>query len=397
VDFKTIDDVNLSGKKVLVRCDLNVPLEQEAANKYRVADDTRVRASLPTLKKLLEQGCTPLVASHLGRPKGERNPTFSLRPVADALEALLGAKVHFAEDCVGPPVDAALSETKPGEVLLLENTRFHPGETENDPAFAADLARPSDAFVNDAFGTCHRQHASTYGAAELLNPAVAGYLVAEEVGYFLKLLRDPARPLVFVLGGAKLSTKLGVIKNTLDKVDKFIIGGAMAYTFLKADGEPVGESLVEDEFINEAKGILDNAGPKLFLPRDHVVAKAADDPGSAKTVDTLGIPDGYMGVDIGPATACIFADEVKAAATIFWNGPMGVFEVDEFAAGTRVVGKAIADADGETIAGGGDTVYAINKLGIAEKLDHISTGGGASLKLLENGTLPCLEVLDRVK
>lgn len=393
--FKTIDDVGLSGKKVFVRCDLNVPLEQEAANKYRVADDTRVRASVPTLKKLLTQGCTPVVASHLGRPKGERNLAFSLRPVAGVLEALLNAKVQFAEDCVGPPVDAALSEAKPGEVLLLENTRFHPGETENDPAFAAELARPADAYVNDAFGTCHRKHASTYGAAELLDPAVAGYLVAEEVGYFLKLLRDAPRPLVFVLGGAKLSTKLGVIKNTLDKVDKFIVGGAMAYTFLKADGEPVGESLVEDDFVGEAKDILDNAGPKLFLPRDHVIAKAVDDAGSAKTVDTRDIPDGYMGVDIGPATAYVFADEVKSAATIFWNGPMGVFEVEEFAGGTRVVGEAIADADGETIAGGGDTVYAINKLGIADELDHISTGGGASLKLLEKGTLPCLEVLDR--
>lgn len=395
MDFKTIDDVDLSGKKVFVRCDLNVPLEQVAANKHRVADDTRVRASVPTLKRLVEQGCTPLVASHLGRPKGERNLAFSLRPVAGVLEELLNAKVHFAEDCVGPPVDAALSEAKPGEVVLLENTRFHPGETENDPVFAAELARPADAYVNDAFGTCHRKHASTYGTAELLDPAVAGYLVAEEVGYFLKLLRDPARPLVFVLGGAKLSTKLGVIKNALDKVDKFIVGGAMAYTFLKADGEPVGESLVEEDFVSEAKGILDNAGPKLFLPRDHVIAKAIDDPGPAKTVDTRDIPDGYMGVDIGPNTACIFADEVKSAATIFWNGPMGVFEVEEFADGTRVVGQAIADADGETIAGGGDTVYAINKLGIADKLDHISTGGGASLKLLEKGALPCLEVLDK--
>ncbi|UCE27409.1 MAG: phosphoglycerate kinase [Candidatus Coatesbacteria bacterium] len=395
MDFKTIDDVDLSGKRVFVRCDLNVPLEQEAANKYSVADDTRVRASVPTIKKLLAQGCTPLVASHLGRPKGERNLAFSLRPVASVLEKLLEAKVHFAEDCVGAPVGAALSEANPGEAVLLENTRFYAGETENDPAFAADLARPADAYVNDAFGTCHRKHASTYGAAELLNPAVAGYLVTEEVGYFLKLLRDPARPLIFVLGGAKLSTKLGVIKNALDNVDKFIVGGAMAYTFLKADGEPVGESMVEDDFVSEAKAILDDAGPKLFLPRDHVVAKAVDDPGSATTVDTRDISIGYMGVDIGPATACIFADEVKGAATIFWNGPMGVFEVEEFAGGTRVVGQAIADAEGETIAGGGDTVYAINKLGIAEKLDHISTGGGASLKLLEKGTLPCLEVLDR--
>jgi phosphoglycerate kinase len=395
MDFKTIDDVDLSGKRVLVRCDLNVPLNREAANKYTVADDTRIRASVPTLKKLLGQKCTSLVASHLGRPKGERNLVFSLRPVVSVLETFLGTKVRFAEDCIGPSVDAALSAVAPGEVVLLENTRFHPGETENDPAFAAELARPADAYVNDAFGTCHRKHASTYGAAERLDPAVAGYLVAEEVGYFLKLLRDPPRPLVFVLGGAKLSTKLGVIKNTLDRVDKFVIGGGMAYTFLKADGEPVGNSLVEDDFISEAKSILEVAGPKLFLPSDHVVAKALDDASSAKTVETRDIPNGYMGVDIGPETACVFAEEVAAAAIIFWNGPMGVFEVDDFADGTCAIGEAIADSGAETVAGGGDTVYAINKLGIANRIDHISTGGGASLKLLEKGTLPCLEVLDR--
>jgi phosphoglycerate kinase len=395
MDFKTIDDVDMSDMKVLVRCDLNVPLNQEAANKYTVADDTRIRASVPTLKKLLEQGCTPLVVSHLGRPKGERNVDFSLRPVVDVLGELLNGNVHFAEDCIGPPVDAALSAAAPGEVVLLENTRFHPGETENDSAFAAELTGPAEAYVNDAFGTCHRKHASTYGAAELLSPAVAGYLVAEEVGYFLRLLGEPPRPLVFVLGGAKLSTKLGVIKNTLDKVDKFVIGGGMAYTFLKADGEPVGNSLVEDDFVDEAKKILEAAGPKVFLPRDHVVAKALDDPGSAEAVDTRDIPDGYMGVDIGPETACVFAEEIGAAAIIFWNGPMGVFEVERFADGTRAVGEAIADSGAETVAGGGDTVYAINKLGIADKLDHISTGGGASLKLLESGTLPCLEVLDR--
>jgi phosphoglycerate kinase len=379
MDFKTIDDVDLSGVKVLVRCDLNVPLNQAAANKYTVADDTRIRASVPTLKKLIEQKCTPLVASHLGRPKGERNPALSLRPIADVLEAHLGTKVRFAEDCIGAPVDAAVSASAPGDVVLLENTRFHPGETENDPAFSAELARPAGAYVNDAFGTCHRKHASTYGVAELLDPAVAGYLVAEEVGYFMKFLGDPPRPLIFVLGGAKLSTKLGVIKNMLEKVD----------------GEPVGNSLVEDDFVGEAKKILEAAGPKIFLPRDHVVAKALDDPGSAETVETRNVPDGYMGVDIGPETACVFAEEIATASMIFWNGPMGVFEVDEFADGTRAVGEAIADSGAETVAGGGDTIYAINKLGIADKLNHISTGGGASLKLLENGTLPCLEVLDR--
>jgi phosphoglycerate kinase len=396
MDFKTIDDVDLSDLKVLVRCDLNVPLNQEAANKYVVADDTRIRASVPTLKKLIERKCMPLVASHLGRPKGERNPALSLRPIADVLETLLGTKVRFAEDCIGPSVDAAVSASAPGDVVLLENTRFYPGETENDPSFSSELARPADAYVNDAFGTCHRKHASTYGVAELLSPAVAGYLVAEEVGYFMKFLGDPPRPLVFVLGGAKLSTKLGVIKNMVEKVDKFIIGGGMAYTFLKADGEPVGNSLVEDDFIGEAKKILESAGPKIFLPRDHVVAKALDDPGSAETVEARNVPDGYMGVDIGPKTACVFSEEIATASIIFWNGPMGVFEVGEFADGTRAVGEAIADSGAETVAGGGDTVYAINKLGIADKLDHISTGGGASLKLLEKGTLPCLEVLDRV-
>lgn len=396
MDFKTIDDIDLTDMKVLVRCDMNVPLNQVAANKYAVADDTRIRASVPTLKKLIEQESTPLVASHLGRPKGERNPALSLRPVANLLGALLDTEVRFAENCIGPSVDAAVSASVPGGIVLLENTRFHPGETENDPAFSAELAKPADAYVNDAFGTCHRKHASTYGVAELLSPAVAGYLVAEEVGYFMKFLGAPPRPLVFVLGGAKLSTKLGVIKNMLEKVDKFVIGGGMAYTFLKADGEPVGNSLVEDDFIGEAKKILEVAGPKIFLPRDHVVAKALDDPGSAETVETRNVPDGYTAVDIGPETACVFAEEIATASIIFWNGPMGVFEVDEFADGTRAIGEAIVDSGAETVAGGGDTVYAINKLGIADKLDHISTGGGASLKLLEKGTLPCLEVLDRI-
>jgi phosphoglycerate kinase len=389
-NVKTIDDVDVAGKRVLVRADLNVPLKEG-----RVADDTRIVATLPTINKLISDGGRVILCSHLGRPKGEVKLEMSLKPVADALAELLGRDVAFVDTCVGAEAADAVKELVDGDVLLLENTRFWPGETENDASFAAGLAALAEVFVDDAFGTAHRKHASNYGVAELVKPAVAGYLLAKEIQYFDKLLEDPPRPLVFVLGGAKLSTKLAVVTNMLEKVDHFLIGGGMAYTFLKARGHDVGSSLVEDDFLPEAAKVLAEGGDKIELPVDHVVAKAADDPASAEAVDTPDIPDGYMGVDIGAATIQRFTAGTVNAGAIFWNGPMGVFEVAAFADGTAEVARAIAESGAVTVAGGGETVQAARQFGVAGRLSHISTGGGASLKYLEGKPLAAIEVLDR--
>jgi phosphoglycerate kinase len=387
---KTIDDVDVAGKRVLVRADLNVPLAEG-----RVADDTRIVATLPTIRKLIDGGARVILCSHLGRPKGEVKPELSLRPVAEVLTEFLDQDVAFVEACVGPEAEAAANSLADGNALLLENTRFWSGETDNDAGFARGLAALADVFVDDAFGTAHRKHASNYGVAKLVKPAVAGYLVAKEMQYFDTLLENPPRPLIFVLGGAKLSTKLGVVTNMLDKVDHFLIGGGMAYTFLKAGGHDVGSSLVEEDFLGEAKKILAEASDKIELPGDHVIAAATDDPASSRAVDCPDITDGYVGVDIGAETTQRFTAATVGAGAIFWNGPMGVFEAPAFADGTREVARAIADSGAVTVAGGGETVQAARQFSVAERLSHISTGGGASLKYLEGKPLAALEVLDR--
>ncbi len=387
---KTIDDVDVAAKRVLVRADLNVPLADG-----RVADDARVVATVPTARALSDRGARVIICSHLGRPKGEVRPELSLRPVAAALAEQLGRDVAFCESCIGPPAEKAVAELNDGDFLLLENTRFWPGETANDAGFARALASLADLFVDDAFGTAHRAHASNVGVAAFLSPVVAGYLLAKEVQYFDKLMEDPPRPLVFVLGGAKLSTKLGVVSHMSAKVDHFVIGGAMAYTFLKAQGHNVGASLVEDGFLDAARAVLASDGAKLELPDDHIIARAADDAASARTVEGADIEDGFVGVDIGPATVQRFTAATVGAGAIFWNGPMGVFEVPAFAEGTRAVANAIVESAAVTVAGGGETVQAARLFGVASRLSHVSTGGGASLKYLEGKPLAAIAVLDR--
>ncbi len=390
MEVKTIDDVDVAGKRVLVRADLNVPLKEG-----RVADETRIVATLPTIRKLVADGARVIICSHLGRPKGEVRPELSLKPVAAVLSEKLGRDAAFVETCVGPEAEEAANRLADGDVLVLENTRFWPGETENDLSFAKGLAALADVFVDDAFGTAHRKHASNYGVAELVKPAVAGYLLTKEIQYFDRLLEDPPRPLVFVLGGAKLSTKLAVVTNMLGTVDHFLIGGGMAYTFLKAQGFDVGSSLVEDDFLADAKKVLDEAGEKVELPGDHVVARALDEPASARAVDCASIPEGYVGADIGSETIQRFTAGTVGAGAIFWNGPMGVFEVPAFADGTEAVARAIAESGAVTVAGGGETVQAARQFGVADRLSHISTGGGASLKYLEGKPLAAIEVLNR--
>ncbi|MEE9455568.1 MAG: phosphoglycerate kinase [bacterium] len=390
MEVKTIEDVDVAGKRVLVRADLNVPLKEG-----RVADETRIVATLPTIRKLVGDGARVIICSHLGRPKGEVKPELSLGPVAAVLSEKLGRDVAFVETCVGPAAEKAANGLADGDVLVLENTRFWPGETENDLSFAKGLAALADVFVDDAFGTAHRKHASNYGVAELVKPAVAGYLLTKEIQYFDRLLEDPPRPLVFVLGGAKLSTKLAVVTNMLGTVDHFLIGGGMAYTFLKAQGYDVGSSLVEDAFLADAKKVLDEAGEKVELPGDHVVARALDEPASALAIDCASIPEGYVGADIGSETIQRFTAGTVGAGAIFWNGPMGVFEVPAFADGTEAVARAIAESGAVTVAGGGETIQAARQFGVADRLSHISTGGGASLKYLEGKPLAAIEVLKR--
>ncbi|MDI6732020.1 MAG: phosphoglycerate kinase [Candidatus Margulisbacteria bacterium] len=389
---KTIADIpaaDLKGKRVFVRCDFNVPLDE----KQNITSDKRIKASLPTIKYLIEKGARVILASHLGRPKGEVKKEFSLAPVQKSLSQLLGKEVKMTSDCIGPEVQRAATELKDGDVLLLENLRFHKEEEINDPAFAKQLASLADIFVQDAFGTVHRAHASTEGIAHDL-PAYAGFLVEKELKFLGDALTDPKRPFVAIIGGAKISGKLEVLKNLLDKVDTLIIGGGMAYTFFKARGINVGTSIVEDELIGEAKEILKAAIDKnvpLLLPLDHVVADKFDANASTQVVPRTTIPDGWQGMDIGPETITKFSNAIKNAKTIVWNGPMGVFEFDKFAVGTIAIAKAVAEATKNgavSIIGGGDSASAVKKAGAADQMTHISTGGGASLEFLEGKVLP---------
>jgi phosphoglycerate kinase len=390
----SVADLDLKGKRVFVRVDFNVPLKNGT-----ISDDTRIRASLPTIQRALDAGATVVLASHLGRPKGKRNPEFSLRPVADRLGELLGRPVTFVDDCVGAAVIAATAEVQRsgGGVVLLENLRFHPEEEKNDPQFARQLAALADVYVDDAFGAAHRAHASVEGITHYLQPAAAGLLMERELKYLGHILAAPERPFVAILGGAKVSDKIEVIENLLGRVNRLLVGGAMAYTFLKSRGLPIGRSLVEDDKLDEARRIEAAAqarGVQFDLPVDHVVADRVA-PDAVHEVLAIGdsrIGDRY-GVDIGPATVRTFETALADARTVVWNGPMGVFEMDVFAAGTNAVARAVANVKGTTIIGGGDSIAAIKKAGMADRVTHISTGGGASLEFLSGRTLPGVAAL----
>ena len=390
---KTIQDIDVSGKRVLVRVDFNVPLAEDGT----VSDDKRIVAALPTIRYLLEHNAKVILCSHLGRPKGQVNPKYSLAPVGARLSELLpDTKIWFAEDTVGESAKTAIDDMKDGEIVLLENVRFYPEEEKNDPEFAKKLASLADIFVSDAFGTVHRAHASTAGVAAYL-PAVAGFLIGKELGVMGEALDNPKRPFVAILGGAKVADKIGVIKNLLGKCDSLIIGGGMAYTFLKAQGYGIGTSLLDAGSIDLAKDIMAEAKAKnvnFLLPIDTVVATEFDANAEHKVVPSTEIPDGWMGMDIGPKTAELFKKTIVEAATVVWNGPMGVFEFPAFAEGTKKVAEACAECAGTTIIGGGDSASAVKKLGFADKMTHISTGGGASLEVLEGKTLPGVAVLN---
>jgi len=384
---KTIRDIDVKGKRVLVRVDFNVPVKEG-----KVGDDTRIQAALPTLEYLLEHGAALILCSHLGRPKGEPLPEYSLKPVADYLASLLGKPVTFAEDCIGPKAEVAARALNPGDVLLLENTRYHAGETKNDPEISKGLAALADVYVNDAFGSAHRAHASTTGVAEFL-PAVSGFLLEKEIKYLGQAVANPEKPFVAILGGAKISDKIGVIKNLLTKADSILIGGGMANTFFKAEGYPVADSLVEDDALDTAKEILAEAGTKFRLPVDVVVADKFEAGAAHKTMATGPIPEGWRILDIGPETVAHFSKIISEAKTVVWNGPMGVFEFPEFAKGTFAIAQAAAESDAVTIVGGGESVAAVKQSGLADKITHISTGGGASLEMLEGLTLPGVAAL----
>jgi len=384
---KTIRDIDVNGKRVLVRVDFNVPIKDGV-----VGDDTRIRGALPTLQALLAGGASLVLCSHLGRPKGGPDPKYSMKPVADYLGTLMKRQVAFAEDCIGPQAEAAAKALQPGGVLVLENTRFHPEEEKNDPEMAKQLAALADVYVNDAFGSAHRAHASTEGVAKFL-PAVAGLLMEKEIQYLGAAVSDPERPFVAILGGAKISDKIGVIKNLLTKTDSILIGGGMANTFFKAEGYPVGDSLVEAEALETAKELLQSAGTKLRLPVDVVIADKFDAAAARQVIPTGPIPDGWRILDIGPETVEHYGKVVQAAKTVVWNGPMGVFEFPEFAKGTFGVAQAVADSGAVSIIGGGDSVAAIQESGLTDKVTHISTGGGASLEMLEGLALPGVAAL----
>ncbi|HEU4928167.1 MAG TPA: phosphoglycerate kinase [Vicinamibacterales bacterium] len=390
---RTLSDLDVSGKRVLVRVDFNVPIKDGA-----ITDDTRIRASLPTITWLLDHGATVILASHLGRPKGKPNPEFSLRPAAERLSKLLGGRpVQFAEDCVGEAARAAIEAAGKGGVVLLENLRFHPGEEKNDPGFARQLAALADVYVNDAFGSAHRAHASTEGIVHHVQQAAAGLLMGKEVEHLGRVLESPDRPFVAILGGAKVSDKLEVIENLISKVDALLIGGAMAYTFLKARGVEVGKSLVEAELLDTARDVerrVKERGLRFELPVDHVVAAKIEAGAPSQVVDVTDPSiEGRMGLDIGPKTIATYRSVIGRAKTVVWNGPMGVFEVDDFAKGTIEVARAVAEVKGTTVIGGGDSIAAVAKAGVTDKITHISTGGGASLEFLGGLTLPGVAAL----
>ncbi len=389
-----IDAIPLAGKRVFVRADLNVPQKNG-----QIGDDSRIRASLPTLERLLAADARIILASHLGRPKGKRDPSLSLAPIAAAISKALEkrhpTKVHFVDDCIGEAVSAAVDRLPAGEILMLENLRFHAAETENDPEFAKALASLADIYVNDAFGTAHRAHASTAGMVPFVAEVAAGLLLQSELDALSSTL-DPERPFVCFLGGAKVSDKLGVLEALIERADTIGVGGAMAYTFLASRGEPTGRSLVEPERLDDATRMLARAEERqcqLLLPIDHVVSRSLQEGAEAKVVST--IPEDFMGVDIGPQTAARYAEAAAQAHTILWNGPMGVFEIDAFARGTERLARAVAASDARTIVGGGDSLAAVNKVGVGAQIDHLSTGGGASLEFVQGLALPGVVALDR--
>lgn len=385
---QTIKDMDVQGKKVLVRVDFNVPLKEG-----KVTDDTRIQAALPTINALLERGAAVILCSHLGRPKDEPDPAYSLKPVAEYLAEVIGQRVAFAEDCIGPAAEAAAQALQPGEVLVLENTRFHKAEKKNDPEMARQLASLADLYVNDAFGSAHRAHASTEGVTHYL-PAVAGLLMEKEIQYLGQAIAEPKRPFVTILGGAKISDKIGVITNLLNIADQILIGGGMANTFFKAQGYPMADSLVEEEALELAGELLKKGGTKLRLPVDVVIADAFDNEAQTRVIPVGPVPDGWRILDIGPETVEKYSKVISQAGTVVWNGPMGVFEMPLFAKGTFGVAQAIADSDAVSIIGGGDSAAAINQSGLADKITHISTGGGASLEMLEGKVLPGLAALN---
>ena len=384
---------DLKGKKVFIRVDFNVPQDE----KGNITEDTRITGAVPTIKYALEQGAKVVLASHLGRPKGEKKPKYTMAPASKRLSQLIGKKVIQAPDCFGPEVDKVINALKPGEVVMLENVRFYPGEEKNDPEFAKKLANGCDIYVNDAFAVSHRAHASVEAITKIIPTIAAGFLMKNEMTFFDKTMSNPVRPLVAILGGAKVSGKLEVLEKLVNKVDKIVIGGGMAFTFLKSMGYPVGKSLVEDELIATAKKIMEKAkkrGVTFYLPVDCVVANAFDAKATNFIAPVQEIPEGWMALDIGPASATLFAETLRDAKTVIWNGPMGVFEMDAFARGTFAVAEAVGNCFATTVIGGGDTDAAVNKAGVADKVSYISTGGGAFLELLEGKVLPGVKALD---
>lgn len=385
----TLNDIDVNGKKVMMRVDFNVPIIDG-----KITDDNRVQAALPSINHVLENGGLLILTSHLGRPKGERNPEFSLKPVADHLATLIDAPVHFADDCIGETAESVIAKAKPGEVVVLENVRFYKEETDNDEEFSKKLAAHADLFVNDAFGSSHRAHASVAGVTRYLQPAASGYLLEKEIKYLNDSINDPDRPFVAILGGAKVSDKIPVIEQLISKVDTIIIGGGMAYTFLVAKGKSVGNSLLQEEMVDTAKSLMEKAkaaGVNLMLPFDFVIADDFSNDANQEVVDEDNIKDGWEALDIGPQTAIAFGNTIKSAKTVVWNGPMGVFEMPSFADGTNAVAEALVEATnfgGTTIIGGGDSASAIKNAGLADKVSHVSTGGGASLEFLEGKELP---------
>ncbi len=389
---KTLRDLDLRGKRVLVRVDFNVPIDEQG----NIVDDTRIRASLPTVEYLLDARARIILMSHLGRPRG-RDPRYSLAPVAKRLSRFVGREVKLAPDCVGEEVKRAVAQLGEGEILLLENLRFHPEETAGDEEFARKLSELGEVYVGDAFGTCHRKHASVYVVPRFLKPAVMGFLLEKEINYFKRAMVNPQRPVTAILGGAKVSTKLGIIRNLLERVDKLFIGGAMAFTFIRSMGYGVGDSLVEEELIPTAREILESAREKdvkLYLPVDFVIGKEISDQTPTRVVPWQEIPQGWMGLDIGHVSLELLKEVMADAQTVIWNGPMGVFELDRFKNGTFSTAKMVAESSALTIAGGGDTDHAIHRAGVYSAIDFVSTGGGAFLELLKGNSLPCLEVLD---